>query len=76
MGRQRTLRVTSVMQPAITLKRQWMQAAIYRGGTKAVAATVRDQPLGSLLIAGAVRLRAGLDVESAAATPQPARLLL
>ncbi|MBN9595011.1 MAG: CsbD family protein [Afipia sp.] len=27
---------------------------IYRGGTKAVAATVRDQPLGSLLIAGAV----------------------
>ena len=27
---------------------------IYRGGTKAVAATVRDQPLSSLLIAGAV----------------------
>ena len=27
---------------------------IYRGGSKAMAATVRDQPLGSLLIAGAV----------------------
>lgn len=27
---------------------------IYRGGTKAMAATVREQPLGSLLIAGAV----------------------
>ncbi|MGD9839620.1 MAG: CsbD family protein [Afipia sp.] len=26
---------------------------IYRGGTKAMAATVREQPLGSLLIAGA-----------------------
>lgn len=27
---------------------------IYRDGSKAVAATVRDQPLGSLLVAGAV----------------------